>query len=1853
MTWEPKPGAGIAIHPFIASGKKQISLLTGDQFQIYSSCQGWFHGRNLLTQIDGIFPQCCVVYYPLKVIDQRILLSKKEDLLQIEAQIAIAYALHVIKESENALLVCRVASCMQVVIEKLNYFRNKDRVDSQDGINLLSDKIYMNHLELARSLNNLRKILGEQPAPRTIVNEYSTLTTWGDEQFTIAHGLIQKNIIKPPEYVNLHLKIELLSPKKAQYYRIFLYQKERHPWISLPVSRRLGPENTSCDLVFTSLEKKDMKQITYFVVYIYDISTEETIKTSESYQNYASLQASIKNDNSVNSPKVNANGGFNNYPNRRQTTSTLPISNTQSPSASFNYPPKALEDPSKPHSTGQPEVTLDLSKFPRPSNNENIKPNPSASSSFAVPSVQNPQRRTGRSNSFQRYSSLSGLNMLGNESMQNNDVMREMVGCGQLRLPSCKTDLALKRPTTTYNFQFKTSTSAEFIYGLHEPLISGDINCQTTLKNILPDAKVSFTPFYGKTNEFLEKENLTPETIIEPLFLPSVMPAKFRISKVVFSIVGLLQHSSRKRSRIVCRVINRSNNSFLNVIEDPITNTCHSESWSSVIFKGVKMLHLNFSESFMINLVQIPPEQIRHLFIVVEIQRLLLLTENRFVSSSYATIPLSTYIGNVHQVQQQTIQLHHFPFKNRSELARINEFLIPADGSDAGSVDISINILSTLVCSFDPMYKLINFTQFENEIEDSLRNFTQLGLPEISKFFIQISQSLVLIMSTRKQFSRLAFDQLTYVFSEILTRARQDYVKQIDEFIIDFFRFDQNRVFILKQLSDLHNELIPRLVDTIQVDDTTQQFRNIVKCSSYFLKMSMKSLAISCKLRDTQVDSPSVLRQLEPFFNRLRMIVADVPTENTNVQRRGFIFTNQQLVMQQFAKIISAMFICIRPELVAQHVISFIKSVRYVPEDKKQIPIDKSKLKILHALASTKCWIDPKSRALLEQIYTYELMKAAGLPHCVTFIVPILSSLFLSVRNNFIVKFTNVLADCYKSELDLSKNATSSTVIATAKQNVINMTRLLLIIAFTFPENFSIGYLLELVKRESLGANERMFVFSNAILAIKEKLKGPETSDSLKVSILKTYLDLAILTSHKTSEAFDDIFTNRIYPRVNDYVVCREIFDSLPESLQISANIIEPILHCYMNDQSKDLMFIYIKLIRAHLRYESLNPNAITNSQINPNCPDDGENSVLNKTLFAAFRLVHFPNFIRIYKMYEFYNDYKNELQISYEESRFLEIFKYIFISFNIIREISGNLDNVTRNEEKISDAINSVSDVCKSARNRTILAHLIYEQAKLQMKVYNHLEACYSFMRLIEYIPCTLDPVPEAYQIDGGKTGVEVHRNVMLKCIDLCEKANYEEHGLEIIKKLKDTVIKPFKYYELMKTVLDKESYLYRIITTTERRYSSFYLLKFSGEGFDENYYRNKSYVYRRSYEVNLSSMTNEIKMKFPFATVSSNPAPNDSIPYIEIQPLSISNESEAANPYARPPLNPKENHGYKYHFLYSLNKKVQVFRCESSITLNLPTSNNYMNNNLSQSLPPQILKILTNGTRQTFVFTSKPFPFMSTRIIVDSSKTISRVLIPIDTAILDLRRSSFDMRIEINQFKKIYDNSVLEATTSAAMSNMTGKTSRARSPTLIQKLNKPQMDGIYAINNTGSAPAQPVNTNVSNSSGKVQFNNNPSQTANQAGSLDNMATNSSLNEKRATISFANWPISTKQNETNQASSNDASGSNSNALKRAIENGSVAKFTTDLNNTLIDSIEGKVSNYADAFLIFMVRNSSAFMLNTQKISVLKDAFKEKIYVLYDAIQIANTLVSDQMKGINDKTNENFYKLKRKIETLV
>ena len=159
MTWEPKIGAAIAIHPFIASGKKQISLLTGDQFQIFSQLDGWFHGRNLLTQINGIFPQCCVAFYPLTSIDQRILLSKKEDLLQTEAQIAIAYALHYIKESENALVICRVTMCMQTVIEKLSFFRNKNNIGST-GMNIPIDKIWMNHYELARSLNALRQALG-------------------------------------------------------------------------------------------------------------------------------------------------------------------------------------------------------------------------------------------------------------------------------------------------------------------------------------------------------------------------------------------------------------------------------------------------------------------------------------------------------------------------------------------------------------------------------------------------------------------------------------------------------------------------------------------------------------------------------------------------------------------------------------------------------------------------------------------------------------------------------------------------------------------------------------------------------------------------------------------------------------------------------------------------------------------------------------------------------------------------------------------------------------------------------------------------------------------------------------------------------------------------------------------------------------------------------------------------------------------------------------------------------------------------------------------------------------------------------------------------------------------------------------------------------------------------------------------------------------------------------------------------------------------------------------------------------------------------------------------------------------
>jgi hypothetical protein len=74
-----------------------------------------------------------------------------------------------------------------------------------------------------------------------------------------------------------------------------------------------------------------------------------------------------------------------------------------------------------------------------------------------------------------------------------------------------------------------------------------------------------------------------------------------------------------------------------------------------------------------------------------------------------------------------------------------------------------------------------------------------------------------------------------------------------------------------------------------------------------------------------------------------------------DVMRNGFVFTNQQLVLQHFAAIVSGRQLALAPFDAASFAVSFFNAVRHVPDDRKQVAIDKSLCRACMRLRRRRC----------------------------------------------------------------------------------------------------------------------------------------------------------------------------------------------------------------------------------------------------------------------------------------------------------------------------------------------------------------------------------------------------------------------------------------------------------------------------------------------------------------------------------------------------------------------------------------------------------------------------------------------------------------------------------------------------------------------------------------------------------------------------------------------------------------------------------------------------------------------------------------------------------------------------------
>lgn len=1466
-SWKPCTGIAIAIHPFIASGKNQISLLTGDYLVIYDETKDWYHGQNIISESEGIFPKSFVSFTKAKrlsSVDIGSYMKQEVDLLRIESQLTLYFALRFIDGEQDSEKVCSATKYIGDLVEQLN------QIDEDDC------DIYDIHKKISVSVDELRKLLGITKTFRTQYDEFSTFTSWGQEQFSSSIISTNKDIADP-YYVVLHFRVDLDIKKdlKEQFFTFYLYQSVHLPWISEPVSVKLGPEKTSCDILFNYLEKKNLQNEAHLIVYIYDCS----------HQN--------------------------------------------------------------------------------------------------------------------------------NSATKQANVDRGIVGIGYVRLPSLKADVAFRKGPVTLQINPKSSVSSAYMYGGHEYLISGkDSAYNESLKPTFPNLKVTFTPYFGQMNAFIDSQNIAYPLVVNSLFLPNVIPAKQIVSKLHVCISGIKEHIIRKREIVTARLFDTSDNTYKQVIQNSFVSK-NSNYFSTVTFTGIKEKEILLAESFCFDLSSFPAEKLKDLNILFELKSV-----GEQTGSAFALVPITDSNGFIEQSDKKTVDLCSAHVKNVQKVMAKD---FQSKGKSSALLKFTTILSSTVLSSNKQLMKLVYYKQFESELESILTSFKEIPMYEWCKFFKTISFNLIKIINSNEDCRTLAFNVLLYIFSEILTRGRNDYINQIDELIHEnFIQGSDQSEEDFEDIKGLHDTLIPEIVESIKKDDS-QNFRNLLKSSSYFFDMSMKSIIIHNE--DSDVNLEPIKKKLKSFFKELNDVVSNVSDEN-DAQNNGTVFTDQQLVLQHFPAMITALVQCIDPQFLGKTVVSFIRSIRYVKDDKKQNPLDKSRMKILYILSGTKCWANEESRKMLQSVYKTELKKAVDLPICSKFIAPTIGSLFLTSRDEFAIQFVDMLYDLYQKDSEVIYDVSGNASKKVAEVDAENIAKVMMLIAYKYPDKIPYKYLLKLMRSDHLTPQVRLFIYANFAFSRIDKLKKMLASDKItnqeKNETITLFFALTALASEKSNIQLENVLNLLIYPKSFNYTTCIKLFEALPKEAKVNPDLIEPLFHCYvLSNESEELNILFYRLVEADV---DVNKKPKT---------------VLKPTLDAVYKLSKIDKFSKLCSIFDCKKKIKKE-----EIKTFYDQFKNITVALMNYRNMISDKTLLSTNADKISEAIDVLINACKYADHLELMPRCLLRLAQLNLTCENYVEAAKAYEMFLDYIPCTHQKLEDEFKIENATTGFELHTNVMLKIIGLYMSSNYDEYALNIIDKLCSNVVKPYQYIDLMKTILDKETSVYHNIVTQERKYSNFFYVRFNGKKFDSYYDNNRSFIYRKHPSVDLNSFIKEIAGNFQVdvSDISEEESTNEKENHIQIFQVFPSFEEELEDSFYQP-----ETNQMKYILSFSLYKDVSLFKREVDHSTNKASTSSTTGKGKKSKKSSQSLNISSTELNQFFYRTKESFPSMKARIEVDMDQNEEKTIQPISKAILIVKRRTDGLKVETYTYKKLLDANRIDELDSSILLLFTNNISAA----------------------------------------------------------------------------------------------------------------------------------------------------------------------------------------------------------------
>jgi hypothetical protein len=185
-----------------------------------------------------------------------------------------------------------------------------------------------------------------------------------------------------------------------------------------------------------------------------------------------------------------------------------------------------------------------------------------------------------------------------------------------------------------------------------------------------------------------------------------------------------------------------------------------------------------------------------------------------------------------------------------------------------------------------------------------------------------------------------------------------------------------------------------------------------------------------------------------------------------------------------------------------------------------------------------------------------------------------------------------------------------------------------------------------------------------------------------------------------------------------------------------------------------------------------------------------------------------------------------------------LELAKLFDIESSPFPEISGAFSSVVHSispvspsklgEEDMIDRIADVISICAAINDRFVVPYLLWKLVNLHHTRSHGLEEAKGLQMLFKYVPGDHTPLPDFMATDTCKTGLDFHEQCWLRCATLFQFHGYDELGLKVIQMIKDKVVKPLHYYELMPLLLAKEDSLYQTIALCDRLVSNYFLVVF-----------------------------------------------------------------------------------------------------------------------------------------------------------------------------------------------------------------------------------------------------------------------------------------------------------------------------------------------------------------------------------------------------------------------------------------